>query len=104
MVVTKAMHGNMMSRQGMLGRKVIKSRLIGVAHMNKQQAKAELKKIRKQKTVSVKRLNKILNVLDYEALEKGYINQAGKLKSMKNKDREIRRLRSEERRVGKERE
>jgi len=66
--------------------------LLKYKDMNKQQAKAELKKIRKQKTVSVKKLNRILNVLDYEALEKGYINQAGKLKSMKNKDREIRRL------------
>lgn len=60
--------------------------------MNKQQAKAELKKIQKQKTVTLKKINKILNVLDYEALEKGYINQAGKLKSMKHKDKEIRRL------------
>ncbi len=44
--------------------------------MSPKQAKAELAKIMQQKTVSITRLRKVLTVLDYEQLEKQYI-QAG---------------------------
>ena len=63
--------------------------------MNKKQAKAELEKIMKQKTVSINRLQEVLNVLDYRELERAYINQGGNIKSLRNKEKErIKQVRS----------
>jgi len=51
--------------------------------MRPKQAKAELKEIMSQQTVRISRLKKILKVLDYERLEKQYIQQGFKNKRLK---------------------
>lgn len=51
--------------------------------MTPKQGKAELKQIMQQKTVSISRLKKVLDVLDYERLEKQYIQQGFKIKKLK---------------------
>lgn len=51
--------------------------------MKPKQAKFELKEIMQQKTVSISRLKKVLEVLNYERLEKQYIQQGFKIKRLK---------------------
>lgn len=61
--------------------------------MTPKQAKAELKQIMTQKTVSISRLEKILDVLDYEKLEKQYIEQAFAIKRHKQTIRQLEKKR-----------
>jgi hypothetical protein len=53
--------------------------------MNRKEAREELKKITKQKTVSVSRFNKILIVIDIDGCEKQRVDMAKKIKRMKEK-------------------
>lgn len=53
--------------------------------MTPKQAKAELEEIMSQKTVRISRLEKVLEVLDYEQLEKQYIQQGFKVKRLRIK-------------------
>jgi len=53
--------------------------------MKTNEAKHELKRIMKQKTVSISRLSRVLGVLDYADLEKRYIQQGQKIKRQKDR-------------------
>ncbi len=53
--------------------------------MNHKQAKAELKQIMSQKTVSISRLEKVLSVLDYENLGQKYADASKKIKRQKDR-------------------
>lgn len=57
--------------------------------MSPKQAKKELSKIMNQKTVSISRLKKVLEVLDYELLEKQYINASFRIITQKNRLRQL---------------
>ena len=67
--------------------------------MQKKQAKQQLKAIvENQKTVRISRLRPLLEVLDYETLEKRYIEQGQKIKrqreEIKNKQEKINHLKA----------
>ena len=61
--------------------------------MSRKQAKAELKQILTQKTVSISRLKRVLEVIDYEQLERSFIETARSVK----RQREV--LRNKEERI-----
>jgi len=48
--------------------------------MTKKQAKQELKEILNQKTVRISRLKKVLSILDYDQLERQYIQASQRIK------------------------
>lgn len=67
--------------------------------MQKKQAKQQLKDIlENQKTVRISRLRSLLELLDYETLEKRYIEQGQKIKrqreEIKNKQEKINHLKA----------
>ncbi len=53
--------------------------------MNRKEARQELEKISKQKTVSITRLNRILAAIDIDGCEKQRVDMAKKIKRMKEK-------------------
>ena len=61
--------------------------------MSRKQAKAELKQILTQKTVSISRLKRVLEVIDYEQLERSFIETSRSVK----RQREV--LRKKEERI-----
>lgn len=58
--------------------------------MNVKQAKAERDKILTQKTVSVPRLKRVLDVLDYDKLQSQYINQGREIKAQRKENKRLR--------------
>lgn len=67
--------------------------------MQKKQAKQQLKDIlENQKTIRISRLRSLLELLDYETLEKRYIEQGQKIKrqreEIKNKQEKINHLKA----------
>lgn len=67
--------------------------------MQKKQAKQQLKDIlENQKTIRINRLRSLLELLDYETLEKRYIEQGQKIKrqreEIKNKQEKINHLKA----------
>jgi len=61
--------------------------------MSRKQAKAELKQILTQKTVSISRLKRVLETIDFEQLERSFIETARSVK----RQREV--LRKKEERI-----